>query len=194
MTIAVQVELVRLGVQPPAFTPRNRPSKPHGVDVAAPGDAVLAVGRETWSYLPRARPGADLRRFLTEQRRPNQLPLPLQAVVLASIRRTQREVPEQAAQLVIGELTWYSGWSNQLALGVSNWTNSGASSSRWALGSCLCRVDGVAVEVFSCALPRPVGGQRRANSGVIVMLITVAIAHESRGASVRTGGSSRTER
>ena len=92
-----------VGSQPPWFTPRNMPEQIGRVDPAAPGDAVLAVGREDVVVVAQRPAGADLCGLLAQQRRPqSELALALKGGGLGVEAAGQDHVPVQPAQLVRG--------------------------------------------------------------------------------------------
>ena len=97
----VAVEPGRLGI-PAALVGAAEDAEQLGrIDAAAPGDAVLAVGREGHVGGPHRPAGTDLRGLLAEQRYPDaQLALPLQGVALPVEPADQHHVPVQPAQQV----------------------------------------------------------------------------------------------
>ena len=99
MTIVYRWKPVAFGSQLPWSVPRKMPSSSVGSMPAAPGDAVLAVGREG-HVLGLQRPaGADLRGLLAEQRHPDaQLALPLQRVGLPVEPADQHHVAVEGLQ------------------------------------------------------------------------------------------------
>ena len=118
MTIVYRWKLFSLGSQPPWLTPRNRPEQVERVDAAAPGDAVLAVGREGEVVVAQRPAGADLGGLLAEQAGPDaQLALALQGGGLGVEPADQHQVAVQPAQLLVGDVDGVRRVLDPLALG-----------------------------------------------------------------------------
>lgn len=117
----VQVEVVGVRVPAAVVHAAEHAEQVGRVDPAAPGDAVLAVGREDVVVLAGGAPGADLGGLLTEQRGPQaQLALALQGGGLGVETAGQHHVPVQAAQLLggdVGDVRVVRGVLDPLALG-----------------------------------------------------------------------------
>ena len=95
--VEAEVVVVR-GPSEPWSTPRNRPSSFSGSTPAAPGDAVLAVGREDEVLRAQRAAGADLRGLLAEQLGPDaELAVPLQGGRLGVDAPGEHHVAVEAA-------------------------------------------------------------------------------------------------
>ena len=99
----------------------EQPEQVQRVDAAAPGDAVLAVGRERVVLRAQRPAGADLRCLLAEQRRPDaELALALQRGGLGVDAPGQDQVAVEPAQLLrpdAVEVAGVLGVVDALALG-----------------------------------------------------------------------------
>ena len=97
--VQVEVELVR--VPAAVVDAAEQAEQEQRVDAAAPGDAVLAVGRERIVLRAQRAAGPDLRGLLAEQRRPDaELALPLQRGGLDVDAAGQDQVAVERAQLL----------------------------------------------------------------------------------------------
>ena len=118
ITIVYRWKLCSFGSQPPWLTPRNSSSSLHRVHAAAPGHAVLAVGREGHVLRPKRPARADLRGLLAEQRGPDaELALALQGDRLEVDPADQHQVPVQRLDLLGGDVQRVVGVLDSLALG-----------------------------------------------------------------------------
>ena len=113
----VEVELVLLGVPAAVADPAEQLEQLDRVDAAAPGDAVLAVGREHHVRRGQRAAGADLGGFLAEQRGPEaELALALQGGRLGVDPADQNQIPVQRPDLGGGQVERVVGMLDPLAL------------------------------------------------------------------------------
>ena len=126
----VEVEVLLVRVPAAVVDAAEQAEQVERVDPAAPGDAVLAVGREGVVLRAQRAAGADLGRLLAEQAGPDaELALALQRGGLGVDAADEDEVAVEAAQVLVGRgrrrTTSYSGCSTRSPSGVSSWTSSG---------------------------------------------------------------------
>ena len=114
----VEVEVVAVRVPAAVVHAAEHAEQVRRVDAPAPGDAVLAVGREDVVVVAQGPAGADLGGLLAEQRGPQaQLALALQGGGLGVEAAGQHHVPVQAAQLFGGQVDGVLRVLDPLALG-----------------------------------------------------------------------------
>ena len=113
----VERELLLVRVPPAVAGAAEQAEQLDRVDLPAPRDAVLAVGREGEVLRPQRPARADLRRLLAEQRRPDaELALPLQRGGLDVDAADQDEVAVEVAVLLVGQVDVVVGVVQSLAL------------------------------------------------------------------------------
>ena len=181
----VEVEVVAVRVPAAVVHAAEHAEQVRRVDPAAPGDAVLAVGREDVVVVAQRAAGADLGGLLAEQRGPQaQLALALQGGGLGVEAPGQHHVAVQAAQLVGGEVDRRtSRVLDPLALGRQQLYELGlgrsaASVARRWLRACCCAASrlarGSALHGHVCSSVCPAPGVRRA---AVVRLTWFRTAH-----------------
>ncbi len=171
------------GSQPPLFTPRNMPSRLVGSTSAAPGDTVLAVGREDVVVVASGPAGADLGGLLAEQRGPQaQLALALEGGGLGVEAAGQHHVPVQAAQVVGGEVDVrvVGGVLDALALGGQQLDEVRIGARPGRLGGRLLGGGTLGGDALR-SRGRRVGGRRVGALGVVVRVVPVLLPALRRG-------------
>jgi hypothetical protein len=114
----VEAEVVAAGVPSAQVRAPEQPEQDQRIDVATPGHAVLAVGRERHVLRAQRPAGADLGRLLTEARCPQpKLALALQGGRLGVDTAGQDEVAIQGPNFVIGDVEGVRGIRHAFALG-----------------------------------------------------------------------------
>ena len=114
----VQVEVVRGRVPAAVADAAEQLKQLHRVQAAAPGHAVLPVGREGHVARPERAAGADLRGLLAEQRRPDpELALALERDRLEVDPADDDQVPVQGLDLLGGDLQRVVGVLDSLPFG-----------------------------------------------------------------------------
>ena len=134
----VEVEVLLVGVPAAVVDPAEHAEQVDRVDAAAPGDAVLAVGREGVVLGTQGAAGADLRGLLAEEAGPQaQLALALERGGLGVEAADEDEVAVEPAQLLVAQRVddgVVLGWGRRSPSGVSSWTMSGRRPGRGARG------------------------------------------------------------
>src|ERR1019366_8908745 len=101
----VEVEVVLVRVPPPVVDPAEQPQQVQGVDSAAPGDSMLAVGREGVVLRTEGAAGPDLCCLLPEQAGPQtELTLALEGRGLGIEPANQHLVAVEATQVIVSEV------------------------------------------------------------------------------------------
>ena len=137
----VEVEVLLVGVPAAVVDAAEQAEQVERVDAAAPGDAVLAVGREGVVLRSQRAAGADLRGLLAEQAGPDaELALALQRGGLGVDAPDEDEVAVEAAQVLVGQVVDVLGVVSGLLAtrspsGVSSWTMSGPPSPTAGVGA-----------------------------------------------------------
>jgi two-component system response regulator DevR len=122
----VEVEVLLVGVPAAVVDPAEHPEQVDRVDAAAPGDAVLAVGREGVVLRAQRAAGADLGGLLPEQAGPQaQLALALQRGGLGVEPPDQHEVAVEPRSSSSLRAMSYSGCATRSPSGDSSWTAPG---------------------------------------------------------------------
>ena len=110
--------MLLVGVPAALVDAAEQAEQPQRVDAAAPGDAVLAVGREGEVLRAQRAAGADLRGLLAEQLGPDaELALPLQRGGLGVDAPGQHHVAVEALDRLVVEVEGEVGVLDPLALG-----------------------------------------------------------------------------
>ena len=114
----VEPEVAVVGVPAALVDAPEQAEQPQRVDVAAPGDAVLAVGREDEVLRAQRAAGADLRGLLAEQLGPDaELAVPLQRGRLGVDAAGQHHVAVEARDRLVVEVEGEVRVLDPLALG-----------------------------------------------------------------------------
>ena len=114
----VEREVAVVGVPAALVDAAEQAEQAQRVDVAAPGDAVLAVGREDEVLLAERAAGADLRGLLAEQLGPDaELAVPLERGGLGVDATGEHHVAVEALDRLVVEVAGEVGVLDPLALG-----------------------------------------------------------------------------